>query len=98
MSPIGAFHGGVIAYLNHFFTHAVGTCAVVDVQNPVILDNRSEPQPDLMLLRPRDDFYRSARPQPPDVLLLIEVAIRRWISTWTTKSRSIRGTASRNTG
>ncbi|HZQ34913.1 MAG TPA: Uma2 family endonuclease [Dehalococcoidia bacterium] len=34
----------------------------------------SEPQPDLVLLRPRDDLYESGLPGPDDVLLLIEVA------------------------
>ena len=31
------------------------------------------PQPDVALLQSRDDFYRSGRPGPADVLLLIEV-------------------------
>ncbi|HKR00941.1 MAG TPA: Uma2 family endonuclease [Pyrinomonadaceae bacterium] len=38
------------------------------------LDDFSEPQPDLALLRWRDDFYRHAHPTPADVLLVIEVA------------------------
>jgi Uma2 family endonuclease len=40
----------------------------------VRLDWLSEPQPDLALLAPRDDFYRHAHPLPADVLLLIEVS------------------------
>ena len=46
---------------------------MVDTQNPIILEDHSQPQPDLMLLRPRDDFYASGHPSPEDVLLLIEV-------------------------
>jgi Uma2 family endonuclease len=38
------------------------------------LDNTSEPEPDVMLLKYQDDFYESGHPQPSDVLLLIEVA------------------------
>ena len=38
------------------------------------LGRRSEPQPDLALLRPREDFYSAAHPGPSDVLLLIEVS------------------------
>ena len=38
------------------------------------LTKLSEPQPDLVLLRFRDDYYASALPTPSDVLLLIEVA------------------------
>ena len=41
---------------------------------PTRLDDNSEPQPDIMLLRWRDDFYGRGHPGPTDVLLLIEVA------------------------
>jgi Uma2 family endonuclease len=47
---------------------------VVSVQNPIILDDFSEPQPDLTILAARSDFYSSAHPRPPDVLLAIEVS------------------------
>jgi Uma2 family endonuclease len=74
MSPIGPPHGSVTRRLNQFFTlHAAGRWLVA-VQDPVHLDEYSEPQPDLMLLRPAPDFYRSRHPGPEDVLLLIEVA------------------------
>jgi Uma2 family endonuclease len=43
------------------------------VQNPLRLDDHTEPLPDLMLLRPRGDFYSASHPVPADVLLLIEV-------------------------
>ncbi|MGH7545565.1 MAG: Uma2 family endonuclease, partial [Gemmatimonadota bacterium] len=33
-----------------------------------------EPQPDVVLLKPRDDFYTGAHPRPEDVLLVVEVA------------------------
>jgi Uma2 family endonuclease len=46
----------------------------VAVQNPVQLDDLSEPQPDFAVLRPRPDDYRRATPRPNEVLLLIEVA------------------------
>lgn len=48
--------------------------AVLRVQGPVRLSERSEPQPDLALLRAREDRYTTAHPGPQDVLLLIEVA------------------------
>jgi Uma2 family endonuclease len=44
------------------------------VQNPIRLDDYSEPQPDIVVLRPRDDFYGNSLPTPDDVLLLIEVS------------------------
>jgi Uma2 family endonuclease len=49
--------------------------ARVSVQNSVRLGPRSEPQPDIAVLRPRDDGYRGGLPPlAEDVLLLIEVA------------------------
>lgn len=74
MTPIGSPHAGVVNHLNRTLVRAVGDRAVVAVQNPIALDPSSEPQPDLALLRSRSDFYRSAHAEPPDVLLLVEVA------------------------
>ena len=74
MSPIGSFHGGVTNYLNEIFTAASKRRWVTAVQNPVQLDEYSEPQPDLVLLKPTPDFYRRRHPQPADVFLLIEVS------------------------
>jgi Uma2 family endonuclease len=74
MSPIDPWHAGIVNWLNYRFVSGLGGRAVVHVQNPAIVDRRSEPQPDLMLLEPRDDFYRSAHPTPEDALLVVEVA------------------------
>jgi Uma2 family endonuclease len=74
MSPISPWHSGVVNRLNHRFVTALGDRAVVHPQNPTIVDRHSEPQPDLMLLRPRADFYDTAHPTPKDALLVVEVA------------------------
>jgi len=46
----------------------------VRIQNPIRLNDFSEPQPDVSLLRWRDNFYRGDHPRPEDVLLVVEVA------------------------
>jgi len=74
MSPIGPFHGGITKYLSKIFFGAAKGRWITAVQDPVRLDDHSEPQPDLMLLKPVADFYRKRHPQPEDVLLLIEVS------------------------
>ncbi len=74
MAPIGTRHASAVSRLNRAATAAVGTTAIVSVQNPLRLNDLSEPEPDLMLLEPRADFYGSAHPTAADVLLLIEVA------------------------
>lgn len=74
MSPIGSDHSGTVNALNRMLVRAVGDRGVVAVQNPVQLDDFSEPQPDFCVLKPRDDDYRRATPRPHEVLLIIEVA------------------------
>ena len=74
LAPIGSRHVSIVNRLTQLLVLAIGRKAIVGVQNPVELSNRSEPEPDLTLLRPRDDFYREALPLASDVLLAIEVA------------------------
>lgn len=74
MAPIGNRHFACVNRLTRLFVQRVGDSAVVHVQNPVRLSDLSEPQPDLSLLRPREDFYAGKHPAPEDVLLLVEVA------------------------
>lgn len=74
MSPIGSRHAASVSRLVRIFTSLVGDLAVVRVQDPVRLSDLSEPQPDLALLKPRDDFYASGHPTPADVYLIVEVA------------------------
>lgn len=74
MTPIGSRHAACVNRLNHWFVRAVGGRAIVAVQNPVRLGDHSEPQPDVVLLKPRADFYATAHPGPEDVLLVVEVS------------------------
>ncbi len=74
MSPIGPFHGSVTKQLIHLLAAAARGRWVVAAQDPLHLDDHSEPQPDLMLLKPVPDFYRRRHPRPEDVYLLIEVS------------------------
>jgi Uma2 family endonuclease len=73
MAPIGDRHAACVDWLTHALATTVAEQAIVRVQNPVRLGPRSEPQPDVTLLRFRPDFYRAGHPGPADVLLLIEV-------------------------
>jgi len=74
MAPIGSRHGSAVKRLLQLFSAAINSQAIVAVQDPLRLGPRNEPQPDLMLLAPRDDFYGSAHPTAADVLLLVEVS------------------------
>jgi Uma2 family endonuclease len=75
MTPIGSRHAATVARIHHFFSTRLADRGVVWVQNPLLLPRfESEPQPDVILLAHRSDFYASALPEPPDVQLLLEVA------------------------
>jgi Uma2 family endonuclease len=74
MSPAGSRHAGCVKRLNHILVKRIGHLAVISVQDPVDLDEYTEPEPDVALLRPREDFYSNGHPTPRDVLLVIEVA------------------------
>ena len=74
MSPIGSRHAACVKRLNQLFSGQVGGLALVLVQDPVRLDEHSEPEPDLALITPRADYYAAAHPGPADVLLIVEVA------------------------
>jgi Uma2 family endonuclease len=74
MSPIGPFHSGVVKRLNRLFNRLSMGRWVVSTQDPLHLDEHSEPEPDVMLLRPSPDDYTHRHPGPDDVYLLIEVS------------------------
>jgi Uma2 family endonuclease len=59
MAAIGSPHAAVTNKLARLFTRALSDeTALVSVQSPLRLDAHNEPQPDIMLLRFRDDDYR----------------------------------------
>ena len=74
MPPMNSRHYSAVLRLNRLLTHAASERAAVACQLPLGLSNRSEPEPDLLLLAPRADDYVYAKPTAEDVLLLIEVS------------------------
>jgi Uma2 family endonuclease len=75
MPAIGSPHAALVKRLVRLVAHAVADGTVLlSVQDPLRLDSFNEPEPDLMLLRPRADDYRASHPSAADVLLLVEVA------------------------
>jgi Uma2 family endonuclease len=74
MSPIGSPHAARVKRLTQLLVRRLGTRAIVQVQDPVVLSQLSEPQPDLAVVKARADFYAAGHPQPTDILLVVEVA------------------------
>jgi Uma2 family endonuclease len=74
MSPIGKRHAGFVRKLTKTLERVVGDRSIVSVQNPILADDWSKPQPDIALLVPRTDFYTTIDPAPRHVRVAIEVA------------------------
>ncbi len=74
MAPIGSRHAGTVNTLIMLLSSLVAARRVVVApQNPVHLDEYSEPQPDVVIARVRPDNYRDGHPTPSDILFLIEI-------------------------
>jgi Uma2 family endonuclease len=74
MPPIRPWHAASVnRFIDLLHTPLKGR-VVFTVQNPTRLNDISEPQPDVMLLKWREDYYGGGHPKPSDVLLLIEVS------------------------
>lgn len=72
--PVGNRHAACVKKLDELLRDKLGKSVTYSVQDPVRLDEFNEPQPDIALLKRRDDFYRGKQPMAEDVLLLIEVS------------------------
>lgn len=75
LSPIGKDHAAVVRRINNLLNHLLDTTKyIIDQQNPVTIPDHSEPEPDLMVVPYRHDFYAESGVRSEDVLLLIEVS------------------------
>jgi Uma2 family endonuclease len=74
MSPSKSNHAGVIAKLIKLLSAGLTDQYLLNVQNPIHINKDSEPEPDLMVLHFRKDYYVDAHPTPKETVLLIEVS------------------------
>jgi len=74
MSPKGTRHTSSVLKLTNLLPRLLAGEAFVRIQDPVVLNDNTEPEPDVAVVKHRDDAYVEAHPCPEDVLLLIEVA------------------------
>lgn len=74
MSPIGPKHASTVNRIVRLLTNIFNAAYIISPQNPVQLGVDSEPEPDIVILREREDFYASAHPRAEDVIFIIEVA------------------------
>ena len=74
MSPIGSKHAATVDKISSLLTIQLEGKAIVRVQNPVVISAFSEPEPDISIVKYRNDFYTNQLPNAEDALLIIEVA------------------------
>ena len=74
MAAIGRKHAAKVDRISTFLNRTVIDAIIVRVQNPIELGAFSQPEPDVAILRWKDDFYESGHPEAPDIHLLIEVS------------------------
>lgn len=74
MPPSGPAHAGILTRLSARLFLAAHGRATVRQQLPLRLDDFSEPEPDLALVKSRSDDYTKSHPSAADVLLAVEVS------------------------
>lgn len=74
MSPISVRHALCVNKLSQQLIRNLGREVMVSVQNPIQLDELSEPEPDIVIVQLQENVYTTSHPYPKNILLLIEVA------------------------
>ncbi|MDW3648448.1 MAG: Uma2 family endonuclease [Bacteroidia bacterium] len=74
ISPIGSKHAGHVKRINRILNKLPENEVIISVQDPVKLNDFSEPEPDIAILKFRADDYTDSHPGPEDIILIIEVA------------------------
>ena len=74
MAPIGGAHAWGVTQAAELVRARASDRAHVWVQLPIVVSDRSQPQPDLALIRRRPGGYGKVLPASEDVLLVVEVS------------------------
>ena len=74
MSPKRTPHSVCNSQLWKQLYKLVGKQTEIRVQEPIVLFNHSEPEPDIVIARKKDDNYLSAHPTAADIILVIEIS------------------------
>ncbi len=73
MAAKGTFHSVCSSILCRQLDRVLGDKAVIRGQDPVTLLNNSEPEPDVVIARGKDEDYLAYHPYVEDILLVIEI-------------------------
>ncbi|MGB7273099.1 MAG: Uma2 family endonuclease [Geitlerinemataceae cyanobacterium] len=76
MAAKGTSHVTSLYLLTNTLREKLGNSALIRTQDPIQLDDFSEPEPDLAIVRGMVLDYATQHPRPSDVYLIVEVADR----------------------
>lgn len=74
MSPVNLPHSSTVRCLNRLLNKKYNEEVTLDFQNPVVIENHSEPEPDAVILEFSNNDYSKKKPTSNDVLVIIEVS------------------------
>jgi len=72
--PKGTRHTSKTRIITRFFYQILDDDIVIQVQDPIRLEDSSEPEPDIVLARPDEKNYAERHPTPEDILLIVEIS------------------------
>ena len=72
--PKGTKHTSVTRFITKYFYRIFNDEVVIQVQDPIRLNDFSEPEPDIVLAQIDENNYTERHPKPEDILLIIEVS------------------------
>lgn len=75
MAPQSPPHAGTVVRLHRALMRAIGKAADVRMQPPVVIDDWSEPEPDVIVCEPDPYDYTREHPRPDQIVLVAEVAV-----------------------
>jgi Uma2 family endonuclease len=74
MAPKNIEHVIATKRANRCFNRSLGERVIISVQDPILLNDFSEPEPDIVLHATPDDRYLENHPTPKDIFLVLEIA------------------------
>lgn len=74
MAPKNVLHALATTRSNRCFSRQLGDHVLVRIQDPILLNDLSEPEPDITLIVPPDERYLDHHPRPDDIFLVLEIA------------------------
>jgi Uma2 family endonuclease len=74
MAAKGTAHRAAVSRIENLVRNRLGNQVLLRFQDPIRLDDYSEPEPDMAIVHPDPNYYEDHHPNPSEVFWLIEVS------------------------